>query len=53
METETDFIFMGSKITADGTLGMKLKGAWSLEESMTNLAACYKAQIALCQQMSI
>ena len=26
METETDFIFMGSKITADGTLGMKLKG---------------------------
>ena len=27
METVTDFIFMGSKITADGTLGMKLKGA--------------------------
>ena len=31
METVTDFIFLGSKITADGTAAMKLKDAYSLE----------------------
>ena len=32
-ETMTDFIFLGSKITADGeTAAMKLKDAFSLEE---------------------
>ena len=31
METVTDFIFLGSKITADGTTAMKLKDACSLE----------------------
>ena len=31
METVTDFIFLGSKITADGDAAMKLKGTWSLE----------------------
>ena len=30
-ETVTDFIFLGSKITADGTSAMKLKDAHSLE----------------------
>ena len=34
METETDFIFMGSKITADGDAAMKLKEACSLEEKL-------------------
>ena len=31
METVTDFIFLGSKITADGAAAMKLKDAYSLE----------------------
>ena len=33
-ETVTDFIFLGSKITADGTVAMKLKDACSLEEKL-------------------
>ena len=31
VETVSDFIFLGSKITADVTAAMKLKGAYSLE----------------------
>ena len=31
VETVSDFIFLGSKITADGDLAMKLKDAYSLE----------------------
>ena len=31
METMTDFIFLGPKITADGDWAMKLKDAYSLE----------------------
>ena len=31
METVSDFIFGGSKITADGNSAMKLKDAYSLE----------------------
>ena len=31
METVTDFILGGSKITADGVAAMKLKDAYSLE----------------------
>ena len=34
METVTDFIFLGSKITADGDCTMKLKDAYSLEEKL-------------------
>ena len=34
METETDFIFLGSKIIADRPAAMKLKGACSLEEKL-------------------
>ena len=34
METVTDFIFLGSKFTADGVAAMKLKGACSLEEKL-------------------
>ena len=35
METMTDFIFLGSKITADGeTAAMKLKDTCSLEEKL-------------------
>ena len=34
METVTDFIYLGSKITADGTAATKLKDACSLEEKL-------------------
>ena len=34
METVTDFISVGSKITADVTAAMKLKDACSLEEKL-------------------
>ena len=34
METVTDFIFLGSKITADGTATLKLKDVCSLEEKL-------------------
>ena len=33
-ETVTDFIFLGSKITADGTATLKLKDVCSLEEKL-------------------
>ena len=33
-ETVTDFIFMGSKITADGDCSHKIKDACSLEEKL-------------------
>ena len=34
VETVSDFIFLGSKITADGDSAMKLKEACSLEEKL-------------------
>ena len=34
METVTDFIFFGSKITADGDCIMKLQDSCSLEEKL-------------------
>ena len=33
-ETVADFIFLGSKITADGTAAMKLKDGYSFEEML-------------------
>ena len=34
VETVSDFIFWGSKITAEGDSAMKLKDAYSLEEKL-------------------
>ena len=34
METVTDFIFLGSKITVDGDAAVKLKDSCSLEEKL-------------------
>ena len=34
VDTVSDFIFLGSKITADGDAAMKLKDAYSLEEKL-------------------
>ena len=42
METVRDFIFLGSKITAEVTSAMKLKDACSLEE--TNLDSILKSK---------
>ena len=37
METVSDFIFLGSKITADGDAAMKLKDAYSLEGKLWSI----------------
>ena len=34
VETATDFIFLGSKMTADGNVSHKVKEACSLEEKL-------------------
>ena len=34
METVTDFIFLGSKITADGDCSHEIKGCCSLQEKL-------------------
>ena len=34
METVIDFIFLGSKITADGDCSHEIKDTWSLEEKL-------------------
>ena len=41
MKTVTDFIFLGSKITADGAAAMKLRDACSLEEKLWPTWAAY------------
>ena len=51
METVTDFICLGSKITADGDCSHKLKRGLLLgRKVMTNPAAYYKAETSLCRQ---
>ena len=45
VETVSDFIFLGSKITADGDCSHKLKDPCSLEETaMTNLDSILKSR---------
>ena len=52
METVTDFIFLGSKITADGDCSHEIKRCLLLRrKAMTNLDD--KAQTLLCRQRSI
>ena len=41
MEIMSDFIFLGSKITADVTAAMKLKDAYSLEEKLWTTWTAY------------
>ena len=54
METVTDFIFLGSKITADGDCSHEIKRHLFLErKAMTNLDSIIKSRELLCQQMSI
>ena len=54
VETVSDFIFLGSKITADGDCSHEIKRCLLLgKEAMTNLDSYLKAEILLCQQRSI
>ena len=51
METVTDFVFLGSKITADGNCSHEIKRHLLLgRKAMTNLDSIRKAETLLCQQ---
>ena len=51
METVTDFIFLGSKITADGDFHHEVKRHLLLgRKVVTNLDSILKAETLLCQQ---
>ena len=50
VETVADFIFLGSKITADGDCSHEIKRCLLLgRKVMTNLDSTSKAEILLCQ----
>ena len=54
METVTDFIFLGSKITADGDCSHEVKICLFLGEKLRSDKAAYqKEETLLCQQRSI
>ena len=54
METVTDFIFLGSKITADGDCSHEIKRRLLLgKKAMYNLDSMLKSRNLLCQQRSI
>ena len=53
-ETVSDFIFLGSKITADSDCSHEIKRRLFLgRKRMTNLDSIFKAETLLCQQSSI
>ena len=54
VETVADFIFLGSKITADGDCSHEIKRCLLLRRKvMTNLDIILKAETLLCQQRSV
>ena len=54
METVTDFIFLGSKITVDGDCRHEIKRCLLLgRKAMTNLDSILKTDTLFCQQRSI
>ena len=54
VETVADFIFGGSKITADGDCSDEIKRRLLLgRKVMTNLDSIFKTETLLCQQSSI
>ena len=54
VETVADFIFLGSKITADGDCSHEIKRLLLLERKvMTNLDSLLKRETLLCQQRSV
>ena len=51
VETVSDFIFLGSKITADGDCSHEIKRGLLLgRKVMNNLDSIFKAETLLCQQ---
>ena len=54
LETVSDFIFLGSKITADGDCSHEIKRCLLLDRKvMTKVDSILKAETLLCQQKSI
>ena len=54
VEIVSDFIFLGSKITADGDCSHEIKRCLLLGgKVMTNLDSIFKAETLLCQQRSV
>ena len=54
VETVSDFIFVGSQITADGDCSHEIKRHLLLgRKVMTNLDTVFKAETLLCQQRSV
>ena len=53
VETVTDFIFLDSKITADGNCSHKIKTLAPWKKSYDKLKQCIKKQRQHCQQRSI
>ena len=54
VETVADFIFLGSKITADGDCSHEIKRCLILgRKVMTNLDSVLKTQTSFCQQRSV
>ena len=54
VETVSDFIFWGSKITADGDCSHENKRCLLLERKvMTNLDSILKSETLLCQQRAV
>ena len=54
VETVSDFIFLGSKITTDGDCSHEIKRLLLLgRKVMTNLDSIFKTETLLCQQMFI
>ena len=54
VETVSDFLFLGSKITADGDCSHEIKRCLLLGSKVTtNLDSMLKAEILLCQQRSV
>ena len=54
VETVSDFIFWGSKITADGDCSHEIKRRLLLErKDMTNLDSILKSRDITCQQKSV
>ena len=54
VETVPDFIFLGSKITADGDCSHEIKRYLLLgRKAMTNVDSILKAETLFCQQRSV
>ena len=54
VETVSDFIFLGSRITADGNCSHEIKRCLLLgRKLMTNLDSIFESRALLCQQRSV